>query len=520
MIELQDVHKTYDTGTKALNGISMKIDDGEFVFLVGPSGSGKSTIIKILTAELRPTSGSALVNGFAVEKLRGRAVPYLRRTLGVIFQDFRLISDKSVYENVAFAMRVIGAPEKEIQKRVPYVLELVGLETKGRRLPNELSGGEQQRVAIARALVNNPSVIIADEPTGNLDPARSLEIMMLLEQINALGTTVLVVTHERELVNRFTKRVVAISEGRIISDGMDGYFSMKKNNIGYLLREGFRGVFLHSFMSFAAICVTVACLIIMGSFCLILYNTSAMVKELEQENEMLVYIDESYSEAKAKSVGSQINLITNVRSATFVSREQALQDFVDEQNDANLFDGLDPDTLRDRYVVTVEDNSLLQQTYDKLTQIEGVAEVKAHFEIAQGFQTVQNVLNIASLVIVTVLFVVSLFIISNTVKLAMYSRSEEIAIMKMVGATNAFIRLPFVVEGFIIGIIAAAAAFFLEWGLYDFVLTKIQQLDTLKLFVLTPFTDVIEIVAIAYALTGFLVGVFGSLLSIRKFLKE
>ena len=224
MIELQDVHKTYDTGTKALNGISMKIDDGEFVFLVGPSGSGKSTIIKILTAELRPTSGSAMVNGFAVEKLRGRAVPYLRRTLGVIFQDFRLIEDKSVYENVAFAMRVIGAAEKEIQKRVPYVLELVGLETKGRRLPNELSGGEQQRVAIARALVNNPSVIIADEPTGNLDPARSLEIMMLLEQINALGTTVLVVTHERELVNRFTKRVVAINEGRIISDGMDGYY--------------------------------------------------------------------------------------------------------------------------------------------------------------------------------------------------------------------------------------------------------------------------------------------------------
>ena len=284
---------------------------------------------------------------------------------------------------------------------------------------------------------------------------------------------------------------------------------MKKNNIGYLLREGFRGVFLHGFMSFAAICVTVACLIIMGSFCLILYNTSAMVKELEQENEMLVYIDESYSEAKAKSVGSQINLITNVRSATFVSRDQALDDFVETLNDPDAFAGLDPDTLRDRYVVTVEDNSLLKQTYDKLTQIEGVAEVVAHFEIAEGFQTVQNVLNIASLVIVTVLFVVSLFIISNTVKLAMYSRSEEIAIMKMVGATNAFI----------IGIIAAAAAFFLEWGLYDFVLTKIQQLDTLKLFVLTPFTDVIEIVAIAYAITGFLVGVFGSLLSIRKFLK-
>ena len=223
MIELTNVVKTYDIGTKALRGVSMKIEDGEFVFLVGPSGSGKSTIIKLLTAELAPTEGCVNVNGFQLEKIRSRAIPYLRRTLGVIFQDFRLIENKTVYDNVAFAMRVIGASEKEIKKRVPYVLELVGLENKGRRLPNELSGGEQQRVAIARALVNNPSVIIADEPTGNLDPARSLEIMMLLEQINALGTTVMVVTHEKELVNRFTKRVVAINEGLIISDGMDGY---------------------------------------------------------------------------------------------------------------------------------------------------------------------------------------------------------------------------------------------------------------------------------------------------------
>ena len=228
MIELTNVVKTYDPGVKALNGISMKIDDGEFVFLVGPSGSGKSTIIKLLTAELEPTSGSVLVNGFVLEKIRQRAIPYLRRTLGVIFQDFRLIENKTVYDNVAFAMRVIGAAESEIKQRVPYVLELVGLENKGRRLPHELSGGEQQRVAIARALVNNPSVIIADEPTGNLDPSRSLEIMMLLEQINALGTTVMVVTHEKELVNRFTKRVVAIDEGRIISDGMDGYYLHEK----------------------------------------------------------------------------------------------------------------------------------------------------------------------------------------------------------------------------------------------------------------------------------------------------
>ena len=226
MIELQDVHKTYDTGTIALNGISMKIDDGEFVFLVGPSGSGKSTIIKILTAELRPTSGSALVNGFAVEKLRSRAVPYLRRTLGVIFQDFRLIGDKSVYENVAFAMRVIGAPEKEIRKRVPYVLDLVGLADKAHEKPMNLSGGEQQRVAIARALVNNPRLIIADEPTGNLDPARSLELMTLFEKINELGTTVLIVTHEKGLVDEFEKRVVVIDNGEVISDQTGGYYQI------------------------------------------------------------------------------------------------------------------------------------------------------------------------------------------------------------------------------------------------------------------------------------------------------
>lgn len=225
MIDLVNVTKTYETGTHALNGIDMHIDDGEFVFLVGPSGSGKSTIIKLLTAELKPTSGSVLVNGYQLESIKRASIPYMRRTLGVIFQDFRLIENKTVYENVAFAMRVIGAAPKEIKKRVPYVLELVGLENKGRRLPNELSGGEQQRVAIARALVNSPRMIVADEPTGNLDPVRSLELMLLFEKINEMGTTILVVTHEKELVNAFSKRVITIDGGHVISDGMDGYYS-------------------------------------------------------------------------------------------------------------------------------------------------------------------------------------------------------------------------------------------------------------------------------------------------------
>jgi len=225
MIEFTDVVKNYSPDTQALRGITMQIDDGEFAFLVGPSGSGKSTIIKLITGELKPTSGTVHVNGYSLERIRKREIPYLRRTVGVVFQDFRLIATKTVYENLAFAMRAVGARKKEIEERIPYILELVGMEDKANRHPNELSGGEQQRLAIARALVNNPSTIIADEPTGNLDPARALEIMVLLQEINNLGTTVLVVTHAQDLVERFEKRVIAIDEGVVVHDGMDGYYN-------------------------------------------------------------------------------------------------------------------------------------------------------------------------------------------------------------------------------------------------------------------------------------------------------
>ena len=221
MIQFTNVVKTYQQGNNALNGATMQIEDGEFVFLIGPSGSGKSTIIKMITGELKPTSGTVHVNGYSLERIRKREIPYLRRTVGVVFQDFRLIDKMTVYENVAFAMRVVGAREKEIRERVPYVLELVGLESKMNRHPNEMSGGEQQRLAIARALVNNPSTIIADEPTGNLDPERSFEIMALLQEINNLGTTVLVVTHDQNLVEIFNKRVIAIDDGVVISDGLE-----------------------------------------------------------------------------------------------------------------------------------------------------------------------------------------------------------------------------------------------------------------------------------------------------------
>ena len=225
MVILEDVKMRYP-GSKvdALRDIDLKVDDGEFVFLVGPSGSGKSTIIKLLSGEVRATGGRIGVNDFDLRTIKRRHLPKLRRTLGVIFQDFRLIEDMTVYDNVAFAMRVVGTPNRKIRKRVPEVLELVGLSNCGRRLPKELSGGEQQRVAIARAIVNSPELIIADEPTGNLDPSKSLEIMLLLKEINELGTTVLVVTHEKDLVNAFKKRVVELDGGQVISDRTNGYY--------------------------------------------------------------------------------------------------------------------------------------------------------------------------------------------------------------------------------------------------------------------------------------------------------
>lgn len=222
MIEFRDVSKVYDsTDTKALSNVNIKIEDGEFVFVVGSSGAGKSTFLKLIMHEEKPTEGEVIVGDYSSATMKKKQVPYYRRTMGIVFQDFRLIPKMSVYDNVAFAMRVIGAKEKEIRKRVPYILQLVGLSGKARSMPNELSGGEQQRVSLARALVNNPKLIIADEPTGNVDPEMSHEIVEMLTKINNNGTTVVMVTHEHDLVRTFQRRVIVIKNGEVVSDTPD-----------------------------------------------------------------------------------------------------------------------------------------------------------------------------------------------------------------------------------------------------------------------------------------------------------
>ena len=293
---------------------------------------------------------------------------------------------------------------------------------------------------------------------------------------------------------------------------------MKINNIGYLLKEGVRGIFLHGFMSFAAVCVTVACLIIVGSFSILAYNLDVMVNELNQTSEILVYIDSDLSDAEARSIGTKINALSNVLQATFISREEALESFVKDHNGDSAFNGVQASDLRHRYEVTLEDNTLMDQTDAQLQQIPGVAKTNAAYELAQGFTTIQQVLHIVSIALIAVLLVISLLIISNTVKLAMYDRRDEIFIMKMVGATNGFIRLPFIVEGFTLGMIGAVLAFGLEWVAYDALVQKISQVDALKLFTFVPFENLLVPMLIVFGAAGLFVGVVGSWTSIRKFM--
>lgn len=225
MIEFKNVSKTYSTGTHALNGVDISIESGEFVFIVGPSGSGKSTFLKLIMREELPTRGDILIDDESLNKMKRKKVPYMRRKMGIVFQEFRLIDKMTVFENVAFAMRVIGASNKEVKERVPYILGLVGLDHKAKSKPCELSGGEQQRVSLARALINNPKIIIADEPTGNVDPLMSHEIIELLSEINKMGTTVLIVTHEHDLVSHFGKRIIEINQGKVVNDSVTDFSS-------------------------------------------------------------------------------------------------------------------------------------------------------------------------------------------------------------------------------------------------------------------------------------------------------
>ncbi len=298
-----------------------------------------------------------------------------------------------------------------------------------------------------------------------------------------------------------------------------GTISMKRiRKLGYLFKEGVHNMFSHGFMSFAAIAVTVACLVIIGCFSAILYNLSRMVNTLERENRVIAYIDESYDSQTAKTVETAIRRLDNIQEAKFVSREEAGARFIEQQGGGEAYEGIDANTFLDRVVITLEDNAKMDETVQVISQVQGVDHVNARTELAKGFTTIQRVLNIASAAIILVLLIVSLFMISNTIKLAMYDRRDEIGIMKMIGATNRFIRFPYFVEGFLIGVISCALAFFITWGIYDLIAAQIQRVDALQLFDIVPFLNLLLPMVATFGVAGLFVGVFGSVMSIRKFM--
>jgi cell division transport system permease protein len=294
---------------------------------------------------------------------------------------------------------------------------------------------------------------------------------------------------------------------------------MAKHNFGYFAHEGLANMFSHGFMTFAAIGITVACLLIMGTFTLVAVNADANLKDLENENEVLAFVDETYSEAEARGLQKTLLDIPNVASATYISKEDAMKSFQDQYPDEELFQDLDPEILRDRYAIKIVDLESQKQTVEQIRATEGIADTNSQDEITGGFITIRNVTTVVCVALIVILFVVSVFIISNTIKLTTFDRREEIAIMRMVGATNSFIRWPFVYEGFLLGLLSAVIAFFLQWGLYAAVATGVDTNDTLQLFRIIPFSQLWPVVAGSFAAAGLVMGVGGSLSAIRKFLQ-
>ena len=294
---------------------------------------------------------------------------------------------------------------------------------------------------------------------------------------------------------------------------------MRRHDFGYFFHEGISNMFSHGFMSFAAIGITVACLLIMGTFTLVAVNADAQLKDLERDNEILAYVDENYTQAQAKALRSRLEAVDNVASATFITKEQAMEDFIAKYPDEDYFQDLDPSILRDRYAIKVKDLTRQSQTVTQIKAVAGIAKVNAYEELAGGFITIRNIATVICVALIAVLFVVSVFIISNTIKLTTFDRKDEIAIMKMVGATNGFIRWPFVYEGFMLGLTGAVLAFLLQWGLYEAIAKGVGESDTLQLISVVPFAQLWQPVAGVFLVAGILIGVGGSLSAIRRFLQ-
>ena len=506
MIEVKNLTKTYKTGNKALKGINIQIQDGEFVFIMGRSGSGKSTLLKLLLKELEPTSGQIIVNDMDLEKMPRRYIPKYRRRLGMVFQDFRLLKDKTVYENVAFAQRVIGVSPREIKKNVPEMLRLVGLSSKYKAYPNQLSGGEQQRVAIARALINSPEILLADEPTGNLDVHNSMEIMELLEEINRRGTTVLVVTHSREITT-------AVS-------------GMKISTLIYCTKEGMRNIIRNIWFSLASVAIISACIFLFCMFFGLIANVQYMVRNAESTVGITVFFNEDMSEDDIQKIGDEIRARDEVKEVKYVSAEEAWENFKKEyfkgvEDLAEGFADDNPLAGSASYEIYLKDIDMQDDMVAWLGTVQGIRKINYSSDTASGLSSFNKMLGLLSGVIIAILLAVAIFLISNTITTAAAFRREENRIMRLIGATNFMIRAPFVVQGVMIGLVGALIPLAITYFLYrQAVVYMMERFDILSnLIEFIPIQTIFpSMVAVAMAL-GVGIGFVGSFFTIRRHLK-
>ena len=540
MIELRNVKKEYSKGNAALNGVSVKIERGEFVFIVGDSGSGKSTLIRLIMKELNPTDGTIIVNGQNLNRMRHRNIAKYRRGLGVVFQDFRLLKDRNIYENIAFALRVTETPGKVIKKKVPAALSLVGLAQKYKSFPKELSGGEQQRVAIARAIVNEPAILLADEPTGNLDPTNSWEIMSLLKEANERGTTVLVVTHNQEIVNEMNERVITMKQGVIVSDERKGGYTDVISTIGYVGKQGVKSIWRNKMFSLASLATMSACIFLFGLFFSILVNFQYIIRSAEEGVAITVFFDEEATDEQIQKIGEELKARDDVSEVKYISAEQAWEDFQKDYFGDNLelaegFKDDNPLANSDNYEVYMKttDNSQdliarskslssTQQDLVKFAQsLDGVSKVNKSDVVANTLSSVNMLVAYISIAIIAILLGVSIFLISNTVTMGITVRKEEIAIMKYIGAKDFVVRSPFVIEGLIIGIFGAAIPLGLLYVLYDKAVSYVME----RFSILKNIIDFLPVnVVYTYLLPiglimGIGIGFLGSFFTVRKHLR-
>ena len=432
----------------------------------------------MILKEEEPTSGNIIINGKDTTFLKQNRVPYLRRSMGIVFQDFRLLPDKTVYENVAFAMYIVKATPRHIRRQVPMVLSLVGLSGKAKMYPNELSGGEQQRVALARALVNNPSMIIADEPTGNLDPDTAWDIMNLLNEINMRGTTVVVATHAKEIVDQMRKRVIHIDKGVIVKDDKKGLF--------FIIGE----------------------------------NINAFVENVAEAQEIKVVVENDATDQQIEEVGKEILDIDGVKNAEYISKDEALDsmkewlgnDMVEGYEERNIFSA--------SYNVTLTDLELNDEVQKSILEIPNVKKIESSNKVIEQVIRLAKGVKIVTGVILVLLIAISTSIIANTIKLTVHARRKEISIMKYVGATNSFIRWPFLVEGIIIGIMAGLISVGLIGVTYTYIANQMSGTAFMQMiqWQLLKFSDMFKLILMVYLGLGIGIGAVGSGISMRKYL--